>query len=77
MKKKILALVLSTAMIASLVGCGSSTTATAEPAATDKAETETEPAATEEVVEEEAITTTMLVWSPAEDQNEEQGAWLQ
>lgn len=77
MKKKILALVLSTAMIASLAGCGSSTTATAEPAASDKAETETETAATEEVVEEEAITTTMLVWSPAEDQNEEQGAWLQ
>ena len=98
MKKKALALLLTTAMVASLVGCGGNNTATnapAEDAATEDAATEdaatedaatedaaTEDAATEETTEEapaeeEAITATIKVWAPAEDQDTEQGEWLQ
>ncbi|MEG1458216.1 MAG: extracellular solute-binding protein [Acetivibrio sp.] len=77
MKKKALALLMATTMIASLVGCGNKN----EPAATDNTTTDAkteEPAAEPEAEpEEEAITTTLTVWSPSEDQAEEQGKWLQ
>lgn len=81
MKKKALALLLATSMVATLVGCGDKTTAP-EATETDADTTEDEPAeenteeTTEETTEEEAITTTLTVWSPAEDQDEENGNWL-
>ena len=95
MKKKALALLLTTAMVASLVGCGGNNTATNAPAdnaATDDAATDdaaddaaTDDAATDDAAddsaeapaEEEPVTATLLVWAPSEDQDAEQGAWLQ
>lgn len=82
MKKKAIALLMAATMVASLVGCGNKKTSTTnEPAAntttdnTTKTEgTETQP---EAKTEEEAITATLKVWSPSEDQSEEQGKWLQ
>ena len=53
MKKRVLALVLSTAMVSGiLAGCGSSTGESSEPAASTEAAAETEAADTEEAAEE-------------------------
>ena len=81
MKNKVLAVLMATAMVAGLVGCGSSTPTTEEAApATEEATPATEEAApaTEEAAttEDEALTATITVWGPAEDQAEEQGNWL-
>lgn len=84
MKKKVLAVLMAAAMTASLAGCGnkagtdtpaaeadtSDTTATTDTAAEDAA---ADDGAAEE---EEALTAKLLVWSPAEDQSEENGNWL-
>lgn len=89
MKKKALALLLASAMVATLAGCGKSEeTTTAETTETkteaaDTAET-TEAADTAETTaettaaaeEEEAITATITVWSPSEDQSADMGNWL-
>lgn len=84
MKKKILSVLLASAMVASLAGCGGkeeaapapsegSTEAPAESEAEAPAEGEAEaPAAGEE----EAVTAKLLVWGPAEDQSAESGNWL-
>lgn len=82
MKKKILAILMATAMTASLVACGGGTEAPAEttentetteaPAETTEASEETEAA---EPAEEEAVTATLLVWGPAEDQADA-SSWL-
>lgn len=98
MKKKALALLLTTAMVASLVGCGNSASTnnasddtaatdaaddTADDAADDAADDTADDAADDasddaaDAAEEEAITATLLVWGPSEDQDTEQGAWLQ
>ena len=89
MKKKALALLMATAMVASLAGCGSKeettttadSTATTESTVADDAAAEdaaTEEAATEEAAaeEEEAITATITVWGPSEDQSADMGNWL-
>lgn len=89
MKKKVLAVLLASAMVASLVGCGGKEEAPAEagteaeaeaeapaetePEAEAPAESEAEAPAEEE---EEAITATITVWGPSEDQSEENGNWL-
>lgn len=84
MKKKVLAVLMAASMTASLAGCGnkagtdtpaaeadtSDTTATTDTAADDAA---ADDGAAEE---EEALTAKLLVWSPAEDQSEENGNWL-
>lgn len=83
MKKKALALLLASAMVATLAGCGKSEETTAETTETkteaaDTAET-TEAADTAETTaaeEEEAITATITVWSPSEDQSADMGNWL-
>ena len=77
MKKKLLAVLMSTAMIASLVGCSSTKTAETETAETEEVVSEDAEAEEPAEVEEEAITTTLLVWGPSEDQAAEQGEWLQ
>ena len=77
MKKKVLALVLSTALIAtSVVGCGSKTVeeTPAETQAATEAATE---AVTDAPAEEENITATLTVWAPSEDQSADNGEWLQ
>lgn len=85
MKKKVLAVLLASAMVASLVGCGGNSEApeqTAETETTDNTEAEAEaPADTEAEAEapteeEEAITATITVWGPSEDQSAESGNWL-
>ena len=66
MKKKVLAMLLATTMVATaFAGCGS------------KPETTGEATGTEAGAEgEEAITATITVWSPQEDQSEDNGNWL-
>lgn len=90
MKKKALALLMASAMVASLTACGNKETTTTtestpaeEAAESTPAETTAEPAeeaaeTTEEAgaEEEEAITATITVWSPSEDQSEDMGNWL-
>lgn len=70
MKKKVLALLLATAMIATFAGCGDDTTVTPD----DGDQTVVDDQGGEE--EEEAITCTITVWAPSEDQSEE-NPWLQ
>lgn len=66
MKKKVLAMLLATTMVATaFAGCGS------------KEETSGEATTTETDAEgEEAITATITVWGPQEDQSEDNGNWL-
>ncbi len=70
MKKKVLALLLATAMIATFAGCGDDTTVTPD----DGDKTVVDDQGGED--EEEAITCTITVWAPSEDQSEE-NPWLQ
>lgn len=69
MKKKVLALLLATAMISTFVGCGEDTTV--DPVGDDSVVTDD---TTDDV--EEAITCTITVWAPSEDQSED-NPWLQ
>ena len=69
MKKKVLALLLATAMISTFVGCGEDTTV--DPAGDDSVVTDD---TTDDV--EEAITCTITVWAPSEDLSED-NPWLQ
>lgn len=66
MKKKVLAMLLATTMVATaFAGCGS------------KEETSGEATTTEtDAAGEEAITATITVWGPQEDQSEDNGNWL-
>ena len=89
-KKKVLSLLLATAMAATcLTACGGNDTTT-EPETTEEAGEETTEEAGEETTEEageetteettaadeEEITATIKVWSPSEDQSAENGNWL-
>lgn len=80
MKKKVLAVLLASAMVASLAACGSKETAEAPAEATEATEEAAEAPAEEAEApaeeEEEAITATITVWGPSEDQAEENGNWL-
>lgn len=78
MKKKVLALLMATAMVVSVTGCGNNAAeTTAETTAETSAETTKEAAEdTEEDTGEEAITCELTVWGPSEDQSEENGNWL-
>lgn len=79
MFRKVTALLLAGAMcLATLAGCGTEkkedTTPVTEKVTSGETAVQTaEPAK----VEEEAIKATITVWSPAEDQSEDQGKWLQ
>ena len=84
MKKKVLAVLLASAMVASLVGCGGGNNEAPAQTETTDGETET-PAETDGEVEapeaeapeeEEAITATITVWGPSEDQSADAGNWL-
>lgn len=88
-KKKVLSLLLATAMAATcLTACGGNDTTTEPETTTEETgeetteeTTETEEAGeetTEETAatEEEEITATIKVWSPSEDQSAENGNWL-
>lgn len=85
MKKKVLAVLLASAMVASLVGCGGSNNeAPAQTAETtegtegteEEAPAEAEGEAEAPAEEEEAITATITVWGPSEDQSADAGNWL-
>lgn len=69
MKKKVLALLLATAMIATFAGCGDNAVDD------DNNDEVVDNQGGEE--EEESITCTLTVWSPSEYQSEEKGQWLQ
>ncbi len=78
--KKIAALVITAALAFSAIACGAGTTTTTAAAGeTTKAAEETTTAAAAETTTAEGgdkVTGTLTVWSPAEDQSEEQGNWL-
>lgn len=77
MKKKALSLFLAAAMVASMTGCGNNKTeGNSNNAATPDNKADTEAAADASSDEEEEITCDLTVWSPAEDQAEDQGNWL-
>lgn len=83
MKKKVLAVLLASAMVASLVGCGGNNEAPAQTAETTEGTEGTEEEAPAEAegeaeapAEEEAITATITVWGPSEDQSADAGNWL-
>lgn len=82
MKRKAIALLLAAAMTAALTACGDSGKAsgTPETAQGTQAQASGESGGGQEAPadsqEEEAITCSLLVWGPAEDQNTEQGNWL-
>ena len=66
MKKKVLAMLLATTMVATaFAGCGSKTETTGEATGTEAG-----------AEGEEAITATITVWGPQEDQSEDNGNWL-
>ncbi len=71
MKKKVLALLLATAMIATFAGCGDDTAADNNDGSND-----TVVDSTGDDDQEEAITCTLTVWAPSEDQSED-NPWLQ
>lgn len=83
-KKKVLSLLLATAMAATcLTACGGNDTTTEpETETTEETGEETTEETTEEAGEEttaadeEEITATIKVWSPSEDQSAENGNWL-
>ncbi len=86
-KKKVLSLLLATAMAATcLTACGGNDTTTEPETTTEETGEETTETTgeeageetTEETVatEEEEITATIKVWSPSEDQSAENGNWL-
>lgn len=74
MKKKVLALLMATAMVATLAGCGDKAAtgtdgSTSTPSTTTESTTSAEaPAETKDVA--------LTVWSPSEDQSDETGNWL-
>ncbi len=71
MKKKVLAMLMATTMVASaLAACGSSDTTTTT--STDTTET-----AGAEDTAEEVTDLALTVWGPSEDQSEDNGNWLQ
>lgn len=81
MKKKILSVLLATAMVAALAGCGNDNGGgTSAPSNSSEANVSSEAPAdngadnTADSGEVESFT--MLVWSPSEDQSEEFGNWL-
>ncbi len=69
MKKKVVAVLMAAAMVASMAGCGQSATTTASTA-------DTAAATAAGTAEAEVKDVTLLVWSPSEDQAQEQGNWL-
>ena len=75
MKKKVLAVLLTVAMTATMIaGCGSTETAATKATPETAATTEVAETTTEAAAEEEAWAGTLLVWSPQEDQDT---GWLQ
>ncbi len=71
MKKKLLSVGLSAAMVLSLAACGN------DSGESNSASTPQTPSSGAQAAEEEPITCTLKVWAPSEDQDQEYGAWLQ
>ncbi len=89
MKKKLLSVALSAAMVLSLAACGNDAgnSGTAQSGIPEQSAASSEsdanvPAAPQESsqeaqAEEDPVTCTLKVWAPSEDQDQEYGAWLQ
>lgn len=71
MHKKIMAIVLTLAMLLTLAACGTSNQSSTQTTAAAAGSTEAAAPA-----EEEPITCTLTIWSPSEDQDPEYGAWI-
>lgn len=71
MKKKLLSVGLSAAMVLSLAACGN------DSGESNSASTPQTPSSGAQAAEEEPITCTLKAWAPSEDQDQEYGAWLQ
>ena len=77
--KKLAALTITAALAFSAIACGASTTTTAAGETTTAAAAETTTAAAAETTtaaDAEKVSGKLTVWTPAEDQSEEQGNWL-
>ena len=77
MRKKVLALLMATAMVASLAGCGDKTTTGTESQGSTPASTESKPADNTGDTTVETKDVALTVWAPSEDQAEDKGNWLQ
>ena len=73
MKKKVLALLLATAMISTFVACGKEEAPAADDTTTTVEDTTT---GEDTTTEDEKITCTLTVWAPSEDQSDD-NPWLQ
>lgn len=83
MKRKLLSVGLSAAMVLSLAACGnesgsgSSGSSTPQSSGSGSNTTPQESSSGAQTAEEEPVTCTLKVWAPSEDQDQEYGAWLQ
>lgn len=73
MRKKALALLMATAMVASLAGCGNSAKTNPDTNNTNNTTTGTSESTAEVEVKDVALT----VWAPSEDQSSDYGNWLE
>ena len=75
MKKKLVALLMAVAMVATVVGCGSQPTDTPSTGESKVEDSKVEESKADD--KEEVRTVDLLVWSPSEDQADDKGNWLQ
>lgn len=75
MKKKVLSLLMATAMVASLAGCGDNSANTDANNSSAAGNTESSAAGGDSTTTE-TKDVALTVWSPSEDQSEENGNWL-
>ena len=76
MKKKLLALLMAVAMVATVVGCGSTPAETPSAGESKVEESKADDTTTSDDTTEKRKVD-LLVWSPSEDQADDKGNWLQ
>lgn len=81
MKKKLLSVGLSAAMVLSMAACGNnsgeSNSGSTPQTPSSGTQTPSSSSSGAQTAEEEPVTCTLKVWAPSEDQDQEYGAWLQ
>lgn len=78
MKKRVVSIILALSMVASLTACSSAASAPVEDSATkgETAEVTNEEIAKDKAVETEVRDAKLIIWSPSEDQDPENGEWI-